>query len=76
MIYFFQLGADISEKMILFAKNTFENDRMEFTTLDISADNVTEVLGKEKFDKVFSFYCLHWIPDQRYIKEVTYYIKL
>lgn len=52
--------------MIKFAQETFENDRLRFTTLDISADNITEVIGNETFHKIFSFYCLHWVPNQRY----------
>ncbi|XP_075224343.1 juvenile hormone acid methyltransferase [Lycorma delicatula] len=58
-------GIDISKDMIKFAQKTYKNDKLRFTTLDIAADNVTEILGNETFNKIFSFYCLHWIPDQR-----------
>lgn len=64
------LGCDISEKMICFAKKTRRNPRLDFQQLDLmDSDACRRISGQ--FDHVFSFYCLHWIPDQRYIHSVS-----
>ncbi|XP_030745657.1 juvenile hormone acid O-methyltransferase [Sitophilus oryzae] len=58
------VGSDISNKMVEFArKASAGNPRVKFRQMDIGKEikwNVTE-----KFDHVFSFYCLHWVPAQR-----------
>jgi trans-aconitate methyltransferase len=61
------LGADLSANMIQYASKTYEHSKVKFTQFDISKDigNTTE-LWPSDFDKIFSFFCLHWIPDKRY----------
>ncbi|XP_050300887.1 juvenile hormone acid O-methyltransferase [Anthonomus grandis grandis] len=57
------IGADISENMVSFAKQ-LQDSRLDFHRMDIEdGDSCLEF--KEAFDHVFSFYCLHWIPNQR-----------
>ncbi|XP_025829939.1 juvenile hormone acid O-methyltransferase-like [Agrilus planipennis] len=56
---------DRSEEMINFAKNNSKHDKIKYMQMDISNDDLTNVLGKNTFDHVFSFYCLNWVQDQR-----------
>lgn len=58
------IGTDISCEMIKHATIAHQNTKLQFRQLDIS----TKMLPKQfsgKFDHIFSFYCLHWIQDQR-----------
>ncbi|KAH1022079.1 hypothetical protein HUJ04_011533 [Dendroctonus ponderosae] len=58
------VGCDISEKMIRFAKKARRNSRLDFRQLDLmDGETCRRISGQ--FDHVFSFYCLHWIADQR-----------
>lgn len=57
------VGIDFSEDMIDFAKSKWTNDVI-FTHLNIAAENIP-VDYEEGFDHIFSFYCLHWIMQQR-----------
>lgn len=61
------LGVDISDKMVEFAQATNTNDRLEFKTIDVSLDNSSALIRTGKysdgFDKMFSFYVLHWLED-------------
>lgn len=52
-------GIDLSNDMINFAQNTFKAKNLEFKAID-----ACQINENEKFDIVFSFYCLHWIKDQ------------
>jgi juvenile hormone-III synthase len=59
-------GSDISIEMVNFARKTFENESVTFYQADISADY--EILRKKipgTFDNITSFFCLHWIQNQR-----------
>lgn len=60
------LGVDVSGKIIKHAQSVNANDKLEFLTVDIGSD-VSEIVRDEKyadgFDKVFSFYVLHWLQD-------------
>lgn len=60
------VGSDISLKMIRFAADTYCKNfpKVEFQQLDIGDDCMpTKYL--EYFHHMTSFYCLHWIQDQR-----------
>nr|BAU79434.1 juvenile hormone acid O-methyltransferase [Planococcus kraunhiae] len=58
------LGIDISPAMINYANSKYKDSRLNFEVMDISNPKVAEKY-KLNFDSVFSFYCLHWIQDQR-----------
>lgn len=60
------VGCDLSEKMIKFAKEHHENNRVKFTVLDIATRDLPPDM-RESFDHVFSFYTLHWVHQQKYV---------
>ncbi|XP_013114871.2 juvenile hormone acid O-methyltransferase [Stomoxys calcitrans] len=60
------VGTDISDKMIKFAKSCYNSyPQCDFKQLDIASEDKlpTDLVGA--FDHVTSFYCLHWVQDQR-----------
>lgn len=59
------IATDVLGEMINFAKLKCRNSKVSFDRFDISADNVP-VDYEKRFDHIFSFYCLHWIQNQRY----------
>ncbi|KAJ3657562.1 hypothetical protein Zmor_009355 [Zophobas morio] len=54
---------DKSEKMVNFAKRRFNDQRIEVVRMDISDDD--DEVFKKRFDHVFSFYCLNFVPEER-----------
>ncbi|KAK4886611.1 hypothetical protein RN001_002882 [Aquatica leii] len=58
------LGVDLSEDMVDFAKTRCSNPKVSFEQMNIAAEDVP-VDFEENFDHIFSFYCLHWVQDQR-----------
>jgi juvenile hormone-III synthase len=59
-------GSDISKEMVKFARENFGGELSSFHQVDICAD--FEVLAKklpQPFDNITSFFCFHWIQDQR-----------
>ena len=61
------VGADMSAKMIQYASETYTHPKLRFTQFDITKDiENTSQLRPSDYDKIFSFFCLHWIPDHRY----------
>lgn len=61
------VGTDFSADMVEFASCKWRKPRVNFEKLNI----VTESLPadfEEAFDHIFSFYCLHWVQEQRYIQ--------
>jgi len=61
------VGADMSVNMIQYASETYTHPKVRFTQFDLSKDmEKTSQLRPSGFDKIFSFFLLHWIPDQRY----------
>lgn len=60
-------GSDISTEMVKFAKENFGNEIASFHQADICAEY--ELLAKKlpgPFDNITSFFCFHWIQNQRY----------
>lgn len=61
------VGMDISEKMVTFARERFCNKFMDlqFEQGDIGGEmkQFSKYLGE--FDHVTSFFCLHWVQNQR-----------
>jgi juvenile hormone acid methyltransferase len=61
------VGVDISPNMIQYASKTYTHPKLRFAQFDLTTDKGnTSELWPPGFDKIFSFFCLHWIPDQRY----------
>ena len=61
------IGADLSADMIHYASNNYAHSKLRFTQFDLAKDiQNSSQLGPSGFDKIFSFFCLNWIPDQRY----------
>uniref|UniRef100_A0A1B6HI10 Methyltransferase type 12 domain-containing protein n=1 Tax=Homalodisca liturata TaxID=320908 RepID=A0A1B6HI10_9HEMI len=60
------MGVDVSPTMVDHALAAHASNKLTFATWDIEQD-VTDVLKNGKFasgfDKVFSFYVLHWLQD-------------
>ncbi|XP_054260266.1 juvenile hormone acid O-methyltransferase-like [Macrosteles quadrilineatus] len=58
------VGVDISKSMVDYANNKYSKHQVEFKAVDFSTKHITNFLPEQRFSKVFSFYCLHWIQDQ------------
>lgn len=56
---------DKSKAMIEFAKAHIKNSKVIFQELDIETQEVPNEFVLQ-FDYVFSFFCLHWVYDQKY----------
>lgn len=64
--FFRFVGCDVSEKMVMFAKENYNYSKAEFVQLDVSCDEIPAGF-QEQFNHIFSFYTLHWVPKQRYV---------
>jgi juvenile hormone acid methyltransferase len=61
------IGADISADTIQYASNNYAHPKLKFTQFDLVKDiDKTSPLQPSSFEKIFSFFCLHWISDHRY----------
>lgn len=59
------VGTDLCEEMVTFAKKqAAHNSKINFLKMDIGSVEVS-VDFYEYFNHIFSFYCLHWVADQR-----------
>ncbi|KAL7042050.1 hypothetical protein ACKWTF_000997 [Chironomus riparius] len=59
------IGIDISQKILECARENFGSESMEFHQADISSISCCQNFGNEEFDNITSFYCLHWIQNQK-----------
>jgi juvenile hormone acid methyltransferase len=61
------VGADLSAEMIQYASENYTHPKLRFIQFDLLKDlgNISQLLPSD-FDKIFSFFLLHWIPDNRY----------
>lgn len=61
------VGVDVSQKMIDFASEACPKEFMEFRQLDFNSD-FEECKRKlnQQFDNITSFYCFHWLQNQRF----------
>jgi juvenile hormone acid methyltransferase len=61
------VGADLSADVIHYASSNYTHSKLKFTQFDLVKDiENTSELQTSSFDKIFSFFCLHWISDHRY----------
>lgn len=58
------VATDVSSSMIAFAQRFFAHPRITYDVLDLSLDVSPFVERYGRFDRVYSFFCLHWIRDQ------------
>ncbi|KAJ3657568.1 hypothetical protein Zmor_009358 [Zophobas morio] len=58
------VGTDVSEEMVDFARSRYKSDKIDFVALDISSASILPEFH-DFFDHIFSFYCLHWVVEQR-----------
>lgn len=71
------VGIDISDEMIQYASEKYRNKFLKFLKVDIESDFlssssmsfiISQNMGQlkpESFSFITSFYCLHWIQNQR-----------
>ena len=73
------IGVDISEEMTRYARENYQNKHVDFYKEDIASDFLTnELISSDpkksffsesmelgNYDFITSFYCLHWIQNQR-----------
>uniref|UniRef100_A0A1A9VS52 Methyltransf_12 domain-containing protein n=1 Tax=Glossina austeni TaxID=7395 RepID=A0A1A9VS52_GLOAU len=67
------VGSDISSIMCNYARQIFKAEpRCDFRVLDIATGEKLPDDLKGQFDHVTSFYCLHWVQNQRQALENIY----
>ena len=66
------LGIDVSKEVISFAQNEYANiPNVSFQCMDAASTPFDE-----EFDFIYSFYCLHWVPNQsEAIKKIAQSLK-
>lgn len=61
----FVIGTDISTEMVKYAKLAHKYPKLRFQQFDVVTKSIpSHFIGQ--FDHVVSFYCMHWIQDQRW----------
>ncbi|XP_029160093.1 juvenile hormone acid O-methyltransferase-like [Nylanderia fulva] len=55
------VGADISHKMINYARTFYSGERLSYIVLDIESDLPSDQI--EQYDNIISFYTMHWTYD-------------
>ncbi|KAH6937465.1 hypothetical protein HPB50_000727 [Hyalomma asiaticum] len=58
------VATDVSRSMIAYAKRFHSHPLITYDVLDLSRDVSPLVERYGRFDRVYSFFCLHWIRDQ------------
>ncbi|EEC00371.1 acid methyltransferase, putative [Ixodes scapularis] len=60
------VGIDISPSMLSYAKRNYGHPDICYDILDAGSSDVSAFLHKYgKFDRIYSFFCLNWIRDQK-----------
>jgi juvenile hormone-III synthase len=64
------IGVDISQEMVKYASEKYRSQFLKFLKVDIQSDFLSPKVFKrplkaESADFITSFYCLHWIQNQR-----------
>lgn len=60
------VGSDLSDQMIRYAQESYKHPKIAFQKLDIGSGDLTGYLETvEPFDHITSFYCLHWVQNQK-----------
>ncbi|XP_017773966.1 PREDICTED: juvenile hormone acid O-methyltransferase-like, partial [Nicrophorus vespilloides] len=50
--------------MVNQANKQNKNPKIDFIVCDIASENITKTID-EKFDHIFSFFCLNWVQNQK-----------
>ncbi|KAM7298397.1 juvenile hormone acid O-methyltransferase-like [Ixodes scapularis] len=59
------VAVDVSEDMVKYAKEHFAHPKICYDVLDIGSKDVSDFVERHGvFDRVYSFFSLHWITDQ------------
>jgi juvenile hormone acid methyltransferase len=62
---------DVSEKMVEFTRARLKhNSKAEFVQMDIATKEIPSELF-ERFDHIFSFNCLHWVPGDKFVDSLA-----
>lgn len=60
------VDVDISEKMLDYARKNQTHPKLSFEHFDLNLELEKQPLSSSApFDHIFSFYCLHWIQNQK-----------
>ena len=58
-------AVDVSENMVNYARRKYQQfSKISFRVLDIAALKMPDDFY-QRFNQIYSFYCLHWVQDQR-----------
>ncbi|CAN7989344.1 unnamed protein product, partial [Ixodes hexagonus] len=59
------VATDGSSTMVVYARTNYGHPAISYDVLDIETRDVNKFVEKYgKFDRIYSFFCLHWIRDQ------------
>ncbi|CAN7996017.1 unnamed protein product, partial [Ixodes pacificus] len=59
------MAVDASEDMVQNAQEHFAHPKICYDVLDIGSKDVFDFVERHgEFDRVYSFFCLHWMTDQ------------
>lgn len=59
------VGGDLSEQMVRHAREHYGHAKISFDKIDIGGDLSKYMRTSEPFDHITSFYCLHWVQNQK-----------
>lgn len=67
------IGADLSEKMLLHAQQQYPHPKIFFERFDLGVDaRIQSLKYVQPVDHITSFYCLHWVPNQKQAMQNIY----
>jgi len=58
-------GIDKSHEMVKHANAHYKSSKMLFEQWDVTGE--VDIAMAEQFDRIFSFYTLHWVQDQKFV---------
>uniref|UniRef100_V5HA19 Putative juvenile hormone acid methyltransferase n=1 Tax=Ixodes ricinus TaxID=34613 RepID=V5HA19_IXORI len=62
------VAADVSEDMVQYARDHYAHPKICYDVLDIASDDVSDFIERHgKFDRVYSFFCFHWMRNQEQV---------
>lgn len=60
------VGADVSKEMVEFCRKTYNHPKLSFEQFNFDQELEKQPFSNvEPFDHIFSFYCLHFIQNQK-----------
>lgn len=60
------VGADVSKEMVEFCRKTHKHPKLTFEQFKVDEELEKQEFSKlERFDHIFSFYCLHFVQNQK-----------